>query len=75
MITAWADSLGLDSQSLCYVGNCADDSTAMLRCGYSATTADALDELKSAVQFVSKAAGGQKALRDTFDNFIAFKAY
>jgi len=75
IISTWAESHGLDSESLCYVGNCLDDSTAMLRCGYSATTADSMDELKSAVHFVSKATGGQKALRDTFDNFIAFKAF
>jgi len=70
----WAKCQNIDLKSICYIGFNVIESTAITRCGFSATSADASDEVKSLVQFASEASSGRQALKDILDNFIAFKS-
>lgn len=74
-LRSWAGSCNFDINSICYIGFNDTELPAMSRCGFSATSGDSSAEVKSLVNFVSKAYSGRKALKDILENFIEYKTY
>ncbi len=59
-----AAELKLQPSELAYMGDDVNDLPALNRCGFSGCPADAVDEVKAAVQFVSSKPGGHGAARE-----------
>ena len=58
------------TNNIIYIGDDENDVDSMRLCGYSACPNDAVDEIKSIVDFVSKFDGGYGAVREIIDKFI-----
>lgn len=59
-----ATALRLQPSELAYMGDDVNDLPALSRCGFSGCPADAVDEVKAAVNFVSGKPGGHGAARE-----------
>jgi 3-deoxy-D-manno-octulosonate 8-phosphate phosphatase (KDO 8-P phosphatase) len=59
--------LGIPDAEVAYMGDDVNDLTLLARVGLSACPADALPEVRSAVHFVSRSAGGRGAVRELCD--------
>ncbi len=55
---------GLTDESVAFIGDDFPDYPLLKRCGFSVAVGDARDELKSRVDYVTKANGGQGAVRE-----------
>lgn len=69
----WTESHNLNPKTVCYIGSNGAESTMVSGCGFSATSDDASEEIKSMAHFTSSAKSGHKALKDILENFVAFK--
>ena len=58
-------------ESICFIGDDIIDIPVLKKVGYSATVADAPDEVKSCVSYVSKSKGGREAVRDIIRHILA----
>lgn len=63
-------SFHLDASEVAYMGDDLPDLKPLLRCGLSATVADAHDEIRSRVDFVTRATGGHGAVREFVDQLL-----
>ena len=63
--------LGLDALACAYVGDDLPDLAVMQRCGFAVAVANAVDAVKSAAHYVTRAAGGRGAVREFCDLVIA----
>jgi 3-deoxy-D-manno-octulosonate 8-phosphate phosphatase (KDO 8-P phosphatase) len=61
------NTTGLTAEQVAYVGDDYPDLPILRRVGFAATVADALDELKSHVHYVTNKAGGRGAVREICD--------
>jgi 3-deoxy-D-manno-octulosonate 8-phosphate phosphatase (KDO 8-P phosphatase) len=59
-----AAEMKLQPNELAYMGDDVNDLPAMSRCGFSGCPADAVDEVRAAVNFVSSKPGGHGAARE-----------
>jgi 3-deoxy-D-manno-octulosonate 8-phosphate phosphatase (KDO 8-P phosphatase) len=59
--------LGLADEQVAYVGDDVIDLPVLRRVGFAATVADACDEVKPYVHYVSRRAGGRGAVREICD--------
>ncbi len=58
------ERLGLSFENVGYIGDDLTDLALLKRCGFSATVADGVAEVKQAVDYVTKASGGMGAIRE-----------
>ncbi|MCA2976682.1 MAG: HAD family hydrolase [Myxococcaceae bacterium] len=58
------DELGVSPAATAYMGDDVNDLPAMAACGLTACPADAVDEVRQAVHFVSRHPGGRGAARE-----------
>ena len=65
-----AAELHLGPDQLAYMGDDVNDLPALTRCGFSGCPADAVDEVKTAVHFVSRMTGGHGAARDFIETIL-----
>ena len=63
--------LGLDPLACAYVGDDLPDLAVMQRCGFAVAVANAVDAVKSAAHYVTRAPGGRGAVREFCDLVIA----
>ena len=68
-----ANEIGCDLQEIAYIGDDIIDIGPMELCGVSGCPADAADEVKDVVDFVSVKSGGCSAVRDFIEWLIAEK--
>ena len=59
--------LGLDAQACAFVGDDIQDLPVMRRCGFAVAVANAVDEVKAAAHYVTRASGGRGAVREFCD--------
>jgi 3-deoxy-D-manno-octulosonate 8-phosphate phosphatase (KDO 8-P phosphatase) len=59
-----AASLGVDAASCAFVGDDLPDLEVMRRCGLAVAVANAVDEVKAAAHYVTRARGGHGAVRE-----------
>ena len=59
--------LGLDAQACAFVGDDIQDLPVMRRCGFAVAVANAVDEVKAAAHYVTRASGGKGAVREFCD--------
>lgn len=62
--------LGLKPQQLCYVGDDLPDLPVIKLAGLGVAVADAAEEVRSAADYITKAPGGQGALRETIEMIL-----
>lgn len=64
------EKYNLDSSQIAYIGDDVNDIECMELCGFSACPADALEEVKTKVDYVCKNIGGHGAVRELIDMMI-----
>lgn len=77
-LTAYHDLLaatGLDHQQVCYAGDDWIDLPVLLRVGLSVTVADADDEVRDRVHWVTRRPGGDGAVREICDLILAAQGH
>jgi len=57
-------SLGMDGASCAFVGDDLPDLEVMKRCGLAVAVANAVDDVKAAAHYVTRARGGRGAVRE-----------
>ncbi len=57
-------SLGIDAASCAFVGDDLPDLEVMRRCGFAVAVANAVDGVKAAAHYVTRASGGRGAVRE-----------
>ncbi len=62
--------LALEPHQVAYVGDDLVDLPILLKVGFSATVADAVDEVKQCVDFVTQRPGGRGAVREICDHLL-----
>lgn len=65
-----AAEMKLAPAELAYMGDDVNDLPALTRCGFSGCPADAVDEVKAAVHFVSAKPGGHGAAREFIETIL-----
>jgi 3-deoxy-D-manno-octulosonate 8-phosphate phosphatase (KDO 8-P phosphatase) len=63
--------LGVDASACAYVGDDLPDHAVMRRCGLAVAPANAVDAVKKAAHYVTRASGGRGAVREFCDMVIA----
>jgi 3-deoxy-D-manno-octulosonate 8-phosphate phosphatase (KDO 8-P phosphatase) len=58
---------GLRAEQVCCVGDDVPDLPLLRQCGLAVAVADACPEVRAAAQYVTRAAGGQGAVRETIE--------
>ena len=58
------DRLNLSFENVAYIGDDLTDLALLKKCGFSATVADGVPEVKQAVNYVTQATGGTGAIRE-----------
>ena len=61
---ALKEELGVSDQEVCYMGDDLHDLPVLRRAGFAATVADAVEEVREAVHYVTETAGGRGAVRE-----------
>lgn len=61
---------GLTDEQVAYVGDDLIDLPILRRVGFSASVADAVDEVKAAVHYVARRRGGRGAVREICDHIL-----
>jgi 3-deoxy-D-manno-octulosonate 8-phosphate phosphatase (KDO 8-P phosphatase) len=69
-LRALIEELRLRPRQVCFVGDDLADLPALLTVGLAVCPADAVDEVKSAVHFVTQAPGGQGVLREVVETIL-----
>jgi 3-deoxy-D-manno-octulosonate 8-phosphate phosphatase (KDO 8-P phosphatase) len=64
------ESLGLEPEQVCYVGDDLPDLPVLRAAGLSACPVDAASEVKEAAQFIAKAQGGRGAVREVIEQIL-----
>lgn len=64
------ESLGLTDEQVAYVGDDVVDLPILTRVGFSATVADAVDDVKPLVDYVARRPGGRAAVREICDYIL-----
>jgi 3-deoxy-D-manno-octulosonate 8-phosphate phosphatase (KDO 8-P phosphatase) len=57
-------ALGLEASACAFVGDDLPDLAAMRRCGFAVAVANAVDAVKAAAHYVTRASGGRGAVRE-----------
>lgn len=70
ILTMLIEKYSLSSSQVAYIGDDVNDLECMAYCGFSACPADALDEVKTQVDYVCKNIGGHGAVRELIDMII-----
>ena len=70
ILTKLIEKYSLSSSQVAYIGDDVNDLECMAYCGFSACPADALDEVKTQVDYVCKNIGGHGAVRELIDMII-----
>lgn len=65
--------LGLDASQVCYIGDDLADLPVLGAVGLAACPSDAADEVRRAVHFVARAAGGRGAVREIIEVILKQK--
>ncbi|MGZ5032707.1 MAG: KdsC family phosphatase, partial [Usitatibacter sp.] len=60
-------SLGVQAGACAFVGDDLPDLAVMRRCGFAVAVANAVDEVKAAAHYVTRASGGKGAVREFCD--------
>lgn len=61
-------------ENTAYIGDDVNDLECMAKCGLSACPSDAMEQVKSSVDYVCKAKGGEGAVRELIDLITDFGA-
>ena len=69
-LQAFAESMGLLADDICFVGDDVNDLPAFALAGWSAAPADAHPRAKEVVDFVAQACGGRGAVREILDHLM-----
>jgi 3-deoxy-D-manno-octulosonate 8-phosphate phosphatase (KDO 8-P phosphatase) len=67
----FAEKNGLDLSQVCFMGDDVNDLPALEIAGFSAAPASAHDSVKKTVMMITKANGGQGAVRELIDHVLA----
>jgi 3-deoxy-D-manno-octulosonate 8-phosphate phosphatase (KDO 8-P phosphatase) len=67
----FATKAGLELAEICYMGDDVNDLPAMQIAGFSAAPANACKEALAKADFVAKSAGGNGAVRELIDTYLA----
>jgi 3-deoxy-D-manno-octulosonate 8-phosphate phosphatase (KDO 8-P phosphatase) len=62
-----AGKLGVDAEACAYMGDDVQDLEVMRRCGFAVAVPNAVDEVRSAAHYVTRASGGRGAVREFCD--------
>jgi YrbI family 3-deoxy-D-manno-octulosonate 8-phosphate phosphatase len=65
-----AGELGLTLDQICYIGDDLSDLSLLSNVGLAATVADGVQEIKHAAHIVTKARGGQGAIRELIETIL-----
>ncbi|MBL7998555.1 MAG: HAD hydrolase family protein, partial [Candidatus Kapabacteria bacterium] len=65
-----ADTLGMELENVCFIGDDVNDAFAIQAAGFSAAPADATDYIKSRVSYVTHANGGYGAVREVAEMIL-----
>jgi 3-deoxy-D-manno-octulosonate 8-phosphate phosphatase (KDO 8-P phosphatase) len=60
-------ALGIDAQACSFMGDDLPDLAVMQRCGFAVAVANAVDAVKDAAHYVTRASGGRGAVREFCD--------
>lgn len=61
------NELNLSFENVCYIGDDLTDLALLKQCGFAATVADGVPEVKLAVDYVTSATGGTGAIRELIE--------
>jgi 3-deoxy-D-manno-octulosonate 8-phosphate phosphatase (KDO 8-P phosphatase) len=61
----------LEPEKVCYIGDDLPDLPVLLRCGLAVAVADACPEVIAAAHYVTRAAGGRGAVRETIELILS----
>lgn len=64
-------SLGIDRESVAYIGDDVGDIEVMKQVGFAVAVADAAEETKSIAAYITRARGGRGAVREVTDMLLA----
>ncbi|MEW5802441.1 MAG: HAD hydrolase family protein [bacterium] len=64
---------GLDKEQSCYIGDDVNDLPVLREVGLAVAVADAVDEVKRAAHYVTRAPGGGGAVREIIDRILRFQ--
>jgi len=67
-------SIGMDGASCAFVGDDLPDLEVMRRCGLAVAVANAVDDVKAAAHYVTRASGGRGAVREFCDLVLRARA-
>jgi YrbI family 3-deoxy-D-manno-octulosonate 8-phosphate phosphatase len=67
---AIASDLGLEREQICYVGDDLADLACIQYAGVGVAVADAVDEVKSEADWITKAGGGKGAIRELVESIL-----
>ena len=70
LLTNYLNDNKIDSKDVCYIGDDLSDLSAMKICGFSACPANAVEEVKKAVDYVAKKKGGEGAVREIIEHIL-----
>lgn len=70
ILTMLIDKYKLSKNQVAYIGDDVNDLECMEYCGFSACPADALEEVKTKVDYICKNIGGHGAVRELIDMII-----
>lgn len=65
-----AQQIGICAEQIAYIGDDLNDLACIRYCGYTACPADAVPEVRAAVDYVCTRDGGRGAVREFIDKFI-----
>lgn len=66
-LTAWAARVGLRPEELAYMGDDLPDLPALRRCGLATCPADAVADIRTRCQWMSRLGGGRGAVRELME--------
>jgi len=64
---------GLDKEQVCYIGDDINDLPILREVGLAVAVADAVEEVKLAAHYVTRAQGGNGAVREIIDRILRFQ--
>ncbi len=70
VLEEWQKELGIDYNSVAYIGDDVNDLDIMERVGFTACPANAIDKVKSIVNVILTKKGGEGAVREFIDRYL-----
>ncbi len=70
VLEEWLYTLGASFENVAYIGDDVNDVALLLKCGLTASPADAVPEAKAAAKVVLQRKGGEGCIREFFDRFL-----